>query len=91
MKLTNAVATSLLCLLPCVTTAQSGAPTAAQCRGMIEGMVQSMKSAPLQSEKDKQGARELIDRVEKRVRENRARGVAECTTWGEVAKMISTQ
>lgn len=91
MRISNAVASALFCLLPCVATAQSGAPTAAQCRGLIEGMVQAMKSAPLRTERDRQGARELIDRVEKRVRENRAKGVAECTTWGEIAKMISTQ
>jgi hypothetical protein len=79
----------LCCLVPSLLMSQ-GSPTEAQCRGMIDGMVQSMKSAPL-GEKDRQSARELIDRVEKLVRDNRARGVSECGTWAGVAKLISTQ
>ena len=89
MKPSILVATPLLCLLPLLVSAQ-GSPTEAQCRGMTEGMLQSMKSAPL-AERDRQGARELIDRVEKLVRDNRARGVSECGTWAGVAKLIANQ
>lgn len=86
---TATLAPLLLWLLPAFSPAQSS-PTEAQCRGMIDGMVQSMKSAPL-GEKDRRDARVLIDRVEKLVRENRTRGVSECTTWAGVAKLIATQ
>lgn len=70
---------------------QSKAPTEAQCSQMINSMVNAMKSAPLQKDKDKQSAKVLIDQVEKLVRDNRAKGVGECATWASVAKMITTQ
>lgn len=89
MNLSPLASLALLAWLPALAPAQ-GSPTEAQCRGMIDGMVQSMKSAPL-GEKDRQSARELIDRVEKLVRDNRARGVSECGTWAGVAKLISSQ
>ena len=66
-------------------------PTEAQCRSMVDGMVQAMKSAPLEKERDKQGARVVIERVEKVVKENRARGVSECESWAAVSKIITTQ
>lgn len=82
-------ASLMLCVLPLLAAAQ-GSPTEAQCRSMTEGMLQSMKSAPL-GEKDRQGARELIERVEKLVRDNRSRGVSECGTWAGVAKLVANQ
>ena len=42
-------------------------------------------------ERDKLGARVVIERVEKVVRENRSRGGSECKSWGAVSKIITTQ
>ena len=70
---------------------QSKAPTEAQCREAVNGMVSMMKSAPLEKEKDKQSAKVLIDQVEKLIRDNRAKGVSECATWASIAKIVTMQ
>lgn len=85
------LATSLALLLPQLASGQNKAPTEPQCREMTNGMVNSMKSTPLEKEKDKQAAKALVDRVEKLIRDNRARGVSECETWASVSRMITNQ
>ena len=85
------LATSVALLVPQLTSGQSKVPSEAQCREMTHGMVNSMKSAPLEKEKDKQGAKALVDRIEKLIRDNRARGVSECETWASISKMVTNQ
>ena len=70
--------------------AQPGMPTEEQCRTMIENMLQMMKSAPMEKERDRQGAREVIERTEKVLRDNRARGAGECESWKAIAKIVTT-
>lgn len=85
------VAVAVASLIPQLALAQSKGPTEAQCREMINGMVTSMKSTPLEREKDKQDAKALIERVERLIRDNRAKRVSECETWASMAKMVTTQ
>ncbi|WP_374438415.1 hypothetical protein [Inhella sp.] len=80
-----------LAVLAAGASAQSKGPTEAQCRNLTDAMLDTMKSTPLKTEKDKQGARELIERVEKLVKGNRARGVPECETYAAMAKIIAHQ
>ena len=40
--------------------AQQKPPTEAQCRDVVNGMLQAMKSAQMKSERDKQGAQVVI-------------------------------
>ncbi|MBU1644904.1 MAG: hypothetical protein KJ787_01050 [Gammaproteobacteria bacterium] len=83
------LATTLLVSLPAM--AEHKTPTEAQCRAMVDGMVQSMKAAPLKTERDKQGAREVIERVERIVRDNRSRGASECESWAAIGKVVTSQ
>ena len=81
-------------LLPVFSTpaaARQKSPGEAQCRQMIDGMIQTMKETPLNTERDKRDARAVIGRVEKVANENRARGVGECESWGAIAKIVTTQ
>jgi hypothetical protein len=71
--------------------AQQKSPTEAQCREMVDGMVQLMKSTPIEKEKEKQDARELIERVEKVVRDNRSRGASECDSWAAIGRIVVHQ
>jgi len=92
MKITPIIfVISFALLIPQLAFAQSKSPTEAQCREVINGMVTSMKSAPLEREKDKQGAKALIERVEKLIRDNRAKGVSECETWASISKIVTNQ
>ena len=70
--------------------AQHKTPTEAQCREMVNGMLQQMKAAKM-PERDRKGAQEVIDRAEKVVRENRARGASECDSWGAIANIVTNQ
>jgi len=70
--------------------AQPKTPTEAQCREMVNGMLQQMKAAKM-PERDRKGAQEVIDRAEKVVRENRARGASECDSWGAIANIVTNQ
>ncbi|MBH9576968.1 hypothetical protein [Inhella proteolytica] len=85
------VAGLCLSVLAASAGAQSKGPTEAQCRSLIDGMLDTMKATPLKTDKEKQGARELIERVEKLVKGNRARGVPECETYAAMAKIIANQ
>lgn len=71
--------------------AQHKTPTEAQCRDTVNGMLQSMKSAPMRTERDKQGARELTDRAEKIVKDNRSRGASECDSWRAIGDLVTKQ
>ncbi len=85
------LAIAVALFVPRLAVAQAKGPTEAQCREMVNGMLNSMKSAPLERDKDKQGAKVLIERVEKLIRENRAKGVSECETWASISKMVANQ
>jgi flagellar basal body L-ring protein FlgH len=85
------LATSVVLLVPQLASGQSKGPTEAQCREMTNSMVSSMKSAPLEKEKDKQSAKAIIDRTEKLIRDHRARGVGDCETWASISKMVTNQ
>ena len=70
-------------------SAQQKAPSEAQCREMVNGMLQSMKSTPMRTERDRQGAREVTDRAEKMVRDNRSRGASECDSWRAIGDLVT--
>ena len=71
--------------------AQQKTPTESQCREMVTTMIQAMRSAPLKTERDKQGAREVVAKAEKIVKDNRARGLSECESWAAIGKLVTTQ
>jgi hypothetical protein len=71
--------------------AQQKAPTESQCKDMVTGMLQAMKSAPMKTDRDKKGAQEITDRAEKIVKDNRARGMSECESWAAIGKLVTTQ
>ena len=71
--------------------AQHKPPTEAQCRDMVNSMLQSMKSAPLERERDRRGAREVTERAEAIARDNRARGASECDSWEAIGKLVVNQ
>lgn len=72
--------------------AQHKTPTEAQCRQMVDGMLQTMKASTKDmKDKDKQGAQVVIDRAEKVVRDNRARGASECDSWAAIGKIVTNQ
>jgi len=71
--------------------AQQKAPDQAQCQAMVGAMLESMRSTPLAKQKDRKASRELTERVERMVQENRARGVAECETWAAISKAVVNQ
>lgn len=79
-----------LCLSVSV-SGQQKAPTESQCKEMVTGMLQTMKSTPLKTDRDKQGAREVIEKAEKIVKDNRARGLSECESWAAIGKLVTTQ
>ena len=79
---------ALALLVPAVALAQHKLPTEAQCRQMNDGMLERMKSAPM-PEKDKESAKPVIERAERLIRENRARGVSECDTWGGISRIVT--
>ena len=71
--------------------AQHKAPTETQCRDMVNGMLLSMKSAPMRTERDRQGANEVIGRAEKIVSDNRSRGASECDSWRAIGDLVTKQ
>lgn len=83
------LAATLFAYLPAL--AQHKAPTEVQCHDMVNSMLQFMKSAPLKTESDKQGAKVVIDRAEKLVKDNRTRGASECESWAAISKLVATQ
>lgn len=72
-------------------TAQPKTPTEAQCRDMVNGMLQQMNASAPRAEREKQGAQKVIDRAEKVVRENRARGASECDSWAAITNLVTNQ
>lgn len=90
----NAFKVLIVCaaLVPAMSAmAQNKTPTEAQCRDIVNGMLQSMKSAPMRTERDKQGATEVIGRAEKIVRDNRVRGASECDSWRAIGDLVTKQ
>jgi transposase len=83
------LATILLTSTPAM--AQQKQPTEAQCREAVNTMMQMMKSPPVEKEKDRQRAKEVIERAEKIVRDNRARGASECESWAAIGKIVVNQ
>lgn len=79
----------LLMALPAL--AQHPPPTEDQCRQMVDAMVRTAKSAPVTTERDKRDARALTERVEKIVKDNRARGASECDSWRAIGKVAVRQ
>lgn len=75
--------------VPC--RAADGQPTEAQCRTMVDGMLQTMKDTPLKTEQDRRGAKEVIEKVENLVRDNRKRGVSECESWAAIGHIVVNQ
>jgi hypothetical protein len=71
--------------------AQHKQPTEAQCRQMVDTMVQMVKSGETRTEKDKRDAQALAERVEKIVKDNRARGASECDSWRAIGKLAVNQ
>lgn len=71
--------------------AADGQPTEAQCRTMVDGMLQTMKDTPLKTEQDRRGAKEVIERVENLVWDNRKRGVSECESWAAIGHIVVNQ
>ncbi|MBP7079731.1 MAG: hypothetical protein KBA96_01320 [Rhodocyclaceae bacterium] len=88
---TRLIALTSLCLAATPVIAQYQTPTEAQCREMVTGMLQVMRSTPLQTESERQQHRQLMDRVEKVVNDNRARPGSDCETWAAMSKIIATQ
>ncbi len=82
---------ALMCLATTPVAAQHKTPTESQCREMVNGMLQTMKSAPMETERDKKGSKEIIERAEKIVRENRARGASECESWAAIGRLVVHQ
>lgn len=71
--------------------AQAKSPTEAQCRQMVASMIQSLKSAKLETERDKKDASALMERIEKILQEHRARGASDCAAWDAIGKMATRQ
>ena len=66
-------------LATCATAmAQQTSPSEEQCQQMVNNMIQALKSAQLETERDKKDASALIERTEKILKDNRARGRSEC-------------
>jgi len=73
------------------TMAQHKPPTEAQCRQMVQGMIQAVKSTKLETARDKKDASVLLERMEKIMKDNRARGGSECEAWDAIGKMATRQ
>lgn len=89
----SALATVMLAMSLSTTVFTTGSASAqgmteAQCRLMIDTMLERMKTTPMPNERDRQGAQAVIDRVDRLVRDNRARRVAECETWAAFSKIL---
>lgn len=72
-------------------SAQHKVPTEAQCREMVNSMLQTMRTVPVERESDRQRAREIAERAEKVVRDNRTRGASECDSWGQITNIVTRQ
>jgi len=58
---------------------------------MVNSMLQTMRSTPVERESDRQRWREVTERTEKMVRDNRARGASECDCWGQIMNIVTRQ
>lgn len=92
MKRLSTKAVQLAMSLLCTSAmAQTTSPTEAQCRQMVASMIQAVKSAKLETEKDKRDARALLERIEKLLKEHRARGASDCESWDAIGKLATRQ
>lgn len=80
-----------LLAVPALALAQHKTPTEAQCRQMVEHMLHTMKTVPVEKEKEKREAQAVYERTERTVRENRARGASECDSWAAIGKIVVNQ
>lgn len=82
-----------LLVLPRAVPSHAGypAPSEAQCREMVDSMLQTMKTVPVERERDRREARVVLDKAEKIVRDNRQKGVSECETWAAIGKLVVGQ
>jgi hypothetical protein len=69
--------------------AEYKAPTEAQCREMVSGMMQAMRSTTPVTEEDKKRHAEYLARLEKKLAEIRARGGGECELWAAIADHVT--
>lgn len=79
----------LLTALPAV--AQHQAPAEEQCRQMVDTMVRTAKTAPVTEVRDMRDAWALTERVEKIVKDNRARGASEGDFWRAIGRLAAHQ
>ena len=75
----------------CTALAQHKTPTEAQCRQMVSSIVQTLKSTKLETERDKKEAKLLLERIEKTLQDNRARGATECASWDAIMQIATRQ
>jgi len=65
--------------------------TESRCKQANEGMLQTMKSTPLDKPRDIERSRELIANVEKMLSDNRRQGVSECRSWADFSRIVVHQ
>jgi len=73
---------------PLAASAETKQPTEAQCRQMVDQMVQTMKDKPPPGQRDKD-VDALVARVEKTVKENRAAKKSECDSWAYIVNAVT--
>lgn len=71
--------------------AQQRSPDAAQCRQMVEAMVHTVKSTPVERPPEKARQRALVEQLDQLVRDHRARRVDACDTWAAISRMMTRQ
>ena len=93
MQSRRSVGFGLVLTLAFAATAQDKPPTEAQCRQMTEFMLREMNPAQHEAgkEKDRERAREVFERADRIVRDNRKRGASECESWAAISKLITRQ
>jgi hypothetical protein len=63
----------------------------ARCRQAIDMMLRTIRDTPLERPRDVEDAGKVIARVEKMLADNRSRGVDDCTSWGELGRIVAHQ
>jgi hypothetical protein len=78
---------SLLAIaFPLVASAETKQPTEAQCRQLVDQMVQTMRTTPPPAQRDKD-VDALLARVEKTVTETRA--AQKCDSWAYIVNAVT--
>lgn len=75
------------------TSAQQKTPSQIQseCQAMVGARLEAARSDPVVRQRDRRAARDLIEKMDRLVQENRARGVAECETLAALNKLVARQ